>query len=233
LKRYPDGAAGECFYEKDAPSFTPEWIATYPVPRVGGGPPINYILLNDAATLFWAANTCNLEIHPFLCMLPEIDVPTSVVFDLDPGAGMDVPAAAEAAFLVKEMLDRLKLESFVKISGSKGVHVHVPLNSGASYASTQPFARSIAEALEREYPDRIVADMAKGLRKGKIFIDWSQNARHKTTAAPYSLRASTKSPTVAMPMAWDELKRAMKKGDTAVFRFEPEAALKRLAKTGD
>jgi bifunctional non-homologous end joining protein LigD len=233
LKRYPDGAAGECFYEKDAPSFTPEWIATFPVPRVGGGPPINYILLNDAATLFWAANTCNLEIHPFLCAVPEVDAPTSVVFDLDPGEGRDALAAAEAAFLVKKMLDRLKLESFVKVSGSKGVHVHVPLNSGANYASTQPFARSIAEALERDYPDRIVADMAKDRRKGKVFIDWSQNVRHKTTVAPYSLRAVASHPTVAMPLAWGELKRALKKGDSAFFRFEPEAALKRFAKTGD
>ncbi len=233
LKRYPDGVTGEHFYEKDAPSFTPSWIETYPVPRAGGGPPINYILLNDAGALRWAADSCNLEIHPFLCRVPAIDTPTSVVFDLDPGEGAGAIQAAQAALLVKELLDRLKLRSFVKVSGSKGIHVHVPLNGGASYAVTQPFARSVAEALEKAHPDRIVAAMAKNLRKGKVFIDWSQNAGHKTTVAPYSLRAHADGPTVAMPIGWDELATAIRRGDASAFRFEPEGALRWLEKTGD
>jgi bifunctional non-homologous end joining protein LigD len=233
LKRYPDGVAGEHFYEKDAPSFTPNWIETYPVPRAGGGPPINYILLNDAAALRWAADTCNLEIHPFLCRVPAVDIPTSVVFDLDPGEGAGSLQAAEAALLVKELLDRLKLRSFVKVSGSKGIHVHVPLNGGASYAAARPFARSIAETLEKAHPDRIVAAMAKNLRPGRVFVDWSQNANYKTTVAPYSLRARADGPAVAMPVGWDELKSAIGKGDAAAFRFEPEAALRRLERTGD
>src|SRR5204862_8178791 len=123
------------------------------------------------------------------CKVPEIDVSTSVVFDLDPGEGADIFQSGEVACMVKELLDRLKLKSFVKVSGSKGIHLHVPLNSGATYASTQPFARSIAEALEKAHPELVVAAMAKVKRRGKVFIDWSQNARHKTTVGPYSLRA--------------------------------------------
>jgi bifunctional non-homologous end joining protein LigD len=118
LKRYPDGVQGEHFYEKDAPSFTPEWVRTFPVPRRTGESDINYIIVNDVATLVWAANLANLEIHPFLHRAPAIGTPTSIAFDLDPGEGATIGNCAEVAFLLKSVFDDLNLKSFAKVSGS-------------------------------------------------------------------------------------------------------------------
>lgn len=233
LKRFPDGVRGEHFYEKDAPSFTPAWVKTFPIPRSTGNSMIDYILINDLPTLVWSANMANLEIHPFLSKVPDIDLPTMLVFDLDPGEGADILSSCEAAFRVKELLDQLKLKSWVKVSGSKGIHLHVPLNTEVTYDMTQAFAQSIAQYLERLHPDAIVSEMAKAKRKGKVFIDWSQNAQHKSTVAAYSLRAKQRRPFIAMPVNWEDLSKALKKGDASALFVEPEAALKQLKKAGD
>ena len=233
LKRFPDGIGGQHFYEKDAPSFTPRWIKTFPIPRTSEESVINYILINDLPTLIWSANMANLEVHPFLAKAPHIERPTMVVFDLDPGEGADILNSGEVAFLVRDLLARLHLESFLKVSGSKGIHLHVPLNTKVSYEATQPFAKSIAQLLESEHPDLIVSDMAKAKRKGKVFLDWSQNSEHKSTVAVYSLRAKGTRPYVAMPVSWEELSKALKKEDRSALFFEPDAALKRVKKLGD
>ena len=233
LKRFPDGVHGEPFYEKDAPAFTPAWVKTFPVPRREGGPDIRYVVIEDTATLAWAASVAALELHPFLHCLPHIDEPTHIVFDLDPGQGADILACAEVALLLREMLTKLRLQSFAKVSGSKGVQVYVPLNTGLSYAASQRFARATAQLLERRHPDLIVSGMSKNLRQGKVFIDWSQNADHKTTIGVYSLRAKSSHPYVSMPVAWEELRKMVRKGDSARLYFEPEAALKRLENIGD
>ena len=234
LKRYPEGIHGESFWEKDAPSFTPDWVETFPVPRRNrADPPIRYIVVDDRATLAWLASVNSLEIHPFLHRVPAIDVPTSVVFDLDPGEGSDVLTAARVAFLLKDVLDRLQLESFAKVSGSKGIQVYVPLNTPTAYDVTQAFARSVAEFLARAHPDLVVAEMARSQRAGKVFIDWSQNADFKTTVAVYSLRAKRHRPYVSMPVRWPELQRALDRGDAQSLSFDPVGALERLAKVGD
>jgi bifunctional non-homologous end joining protein LigD len=233
MKRFPNGIDGEYFYEKDAPSFTPDWVKTYPIPRTSEKSTINYILINDLPTLVWSANMANLEIHPFLAKAPNVDVPTMVVFDLDPGEEANILKSCEVAFLVEAVLDKLKLKSLVKVSGSKGIHLHVPLNTNVTYEMTKSFAQSIAQFLEREHPDLIVSEMAKAKRKGKVFIDWSQNSEHKSTVAVYSLRAKGERPFVAMPVTWNDLKKAVKKDDASILFFEPEAALKRIKKTGD
>ncbi|MGH7874809.1 MAG: non-homologous end-joining DNA ligase [Candidatus Binatia bacterium] len=233
MKRFPDGISREHFYEKDAPSFTPDWIKTFPIPRTSKNTLINYILINDVPTLIWSANMANLELHPFLAKAPQIEQPTMVVFDLDPGDGADILNSCEVAFIVKRLLDRLNLKSFAKVSGSKGIHLHIPLNTGVTYQATQPFAKSIAEMLASEHPDRIVSEMPKAKRKGKVLIDWSQNSEHKSTAAVYSLRARPNGPFVALPITWDELKKVVKKADASRLNFEPAAALKKVKKTGD
>ena len=233
LKRFPDGVGGQHFYEKDAPSHTPRWVKTYQIPRSSEASVINYILINDLPSLIWSANLANLEVHPFLGKAPHIDRPTMVVFDLDPGDGADILNSCEVAFLVKDLLDRLELKSFVKVSGSKGVHLHVPLNTQVTYEATQPFAKSIAQALASDHPDLVVFEMPKAKRKGKVLVDWSQNSEHKSTVAVYSLRAKADGPFVAMPVAWDDLKRAVKKANAAELFYEPDAALKSLKKTGD
>src|SRR5689334_6540772 len=121
LKRYPDSVTGEAFWEKDAPIFTPEWVQTFPVPRRAGGPDINYILIQDTATLAWAANAAALELHPFLHRVPNIASPTSVVFDLDPGEGADIRQCIEVALEIKTVVEHLGLKLYPKVSGSKGI----------------------------------------------------------------------------------------------------------------
>src|SRR5438067_3577464 len=161
LKRYPNGAVGEFFYEKDAPGFTPEWVKTFPVPRRESHGVIRYILINDRPTLAWLANLANLEIHPFLHRVPKIDRPTSIVFDLDPGEGADILTCGRVAFLLRDLLQQFNLQSFVMVSGSKGLQVYVPLNTAVTYAMTQPFAKAIAELLSQQHPKLILAEMAK------------------------------------------------------------------------
>lgn len=229
LKRFPNGVGGEFFYEKDAPGFTPEWVRTFPVPRRTGESDIRYIVIDDLPTLVWCANLASLELHPFLHRAPEIGRPTAVVFDLDPGEGADILTCARIALLLRDTLTGLGLNSFAKVSGSKGIQVYVPLNATATYAATQGFARGIAEMLEREHPRLVVSEMAKAMRKGKVFIDWSQNADFKTTVGVYSLRAKRPEPFISMPIKWEELE----KPDRNALYFGPEAAITRLERSGD
>ncbi|HSH39726.1 MAG TPA: non-homologous end-joining DNA ligase, partial [Chthoniobacterales bacterium] len=233
LKRYPAGVHGEFFYEKDAPGFTPEWVQTTPVPRREGGPDIGYIMINDVTTLGWCANIGSIELHPFLHRAPEIERPTWIVFDLDPGDGADILSCAEVAFLLRDLLAQLQLKSWVKVSGSKGLQVYVPLNTPITYGSTQPFARAVAQMLEGQHPKLIVSEMAKSLRHNKVFIDWSQNADHKTTVGVYSLRAKRERPFVSLPVEWDELRQACRKKNIDALYFSPTEALARLKQLGD
>src|ERR1043165_820811 len=130
LKRFPDGVFGEAFWEKDAPAFTPEWVKTVAVPRrETPGPDIRYILINDLPTLVWLANLACLEIHPFLHLASRLNRPTSIVFDCDPGEGANILDCARVALMLREVLHELGLDSLVKVSGSKGLQVYVPLNS--------------------------------------------------------------------------------------------------------
>lgn len=232
LNRLPDGVTGERFYEKNAPSHTPDWVKTFPV-FSDEAKTIDYILINDLPTLVWTANLANLEMHPFLAKAPRLERPTMVVFDLDPGDGADILRACEAAFLVKDLLDRLALCSYAKVSGSKGIHIHVPLNTKATYEATRPFAKSIALSLATDHPKLIVSEMPKSKRAGRVLIDWSQNSEHKSTVAVYSLRARIDGPFVAMPVAWEELEKALKSRDGSALCFEPKTALVELQKTGD
>jgi bifunctional non-homologous end joining protein LigD len=228
LKRFPDGVRGDAFYEKDAPGFAPDWITTFPVPRKNGGTDIQYILINDLSTLVWCANAASLELHPFLHCAPNISRPTAIVFDLDPGEGMHLKECADVAFLVRQFLSDRGLKSFPKVSGSKGLQIYVPLNSGATYDVTRPFARALADSLAKQHPKLIVAEMAKILRPGKVFIDWSQNSDYKTTAGVYSLRAKVGRPFVSLPVTWEELGR-----DPDKLQWQPEEAIERLAAMGD
>jgi bifunctional non-homologous end joining protein LigD len=232
MKRYPDGVQGKFFYEKNAPTFTPEWVQRFAVARHEGGK-IQYILINDLPTLVWVANTASIELHPFLHRAPKISEPTEIVFDFDPGEGADVLTCARVAMLVRDVLAELKLESFAKVSGSKGLQMYVPLNGGLSYDIVKPFAKTLAELMTERHPDLILSKMSKDLRKGKVFIDWSQNSESKTTVCVYSLRAKSDRPFVSLPVSWDELKSAVRKKDAKGLYFEAEQALKRVEKTGD
>jgi bifunctional non-homologous end joining protein LigD len=230
LIRFPDGVTGEKFYEKNAPKFAPPWLPTYAVSRRHGAGAVNYILINDASALAWCVNLAAIELHPFLHRVPKLDQPTQVVFDLDPGEGADLVTCARVAFLVKAILDRLGLQAFPKVSGSKGLQVYVPLNTPTTYAATSGFARSIAELLAQQEPALVVSLMAKERRHGRVLIDWSQNNASKTTVAVYSVRGKHDDPRVSMPVTWPELRRLK---DPAKLSFSPAAALRRLKKLGD
>jgi len=233
LKRFPDGVTGEFFYEKDAPAFTPEWVSVFPVARRRGGDPIRYVVIEDLATLVWSANLANLEIHPFLHRIDDVDRPTHVVFDLDPGEGADVLTCARVALLLRDLLAELGLQSFAKVSGSKGIQICVPLNGEVWYGLTRPFAKAIAQLMHARHGDLVVFEMAKTMRAGKVFIDWSQNDDYKTTVAVYSLRAKSAVPYVSLPVQWDELDDALDAGDGKRLYWTPERALARLERAGD
>jgi bifunctional non-homologous end joining protein LigD len=227
FKRYPDTIRGESFWEKDAPSFTPKWVKTVAVPRRGGESDIHYILINDLRTLRWIVDVGGIEIHPFLHRAPHLERATAMVFDLDPGEGASIADCCEVALLLRDALFAIKLRAFVKVSGSKGLQVYVPLNGTDTHDATESFARFIADELARAHPKRIVSKMARQLRARKVFIDWSQNADYKTTVSAYSLRAKREAPFVSMPITWEEVEAAEN------LDFAPDEAVKRVKKRGD
>ncbi len=231
LKRYPNGVNGFFFYEKQCPSHRPDWVKTATVPRTEGGD-IHYCVMNDLPALIWAANLADLELHTFLHKAPAIQRPTALAFDLDPGAPADIIDCCKVAIELKKFFDRHKLKCFPKTSGSKGLQIYVPLNTPMTYEKTKPFAHALAESLERQFPETVVSKMQKILRKGKVFVDWSQNDEHKTTVNVYSLRAK-EHPTVSTPVTWDEIEGALKKKNGRLLAFETDAVLKRVEKMGD
>jgi bifunctional non-homologous end joining protein LigD len=233
LKRYPDGVTGEHFYEKNAPPHRPPWVKTLAVPRAEGGPDIHYVLCNDRSTLIWATNLADIEKHVFLATAPDLTRPTALVFDLDPGEPAGILDCAKIALHLRSLFDSFGLESFVKVSGSKGLHLYVPLNCDLTYEITQAFAKAVAEFMEQQMPDRAVAEMAKARRRGKVFIDWSQNSDFKTTVCVYSMRAKRNVPFVSMPVRWNELARIVKRGAQNLLFFTPADAIKRIERLGD
>ncbi len=233
LKRYPEGIAGEHFYEKNAPKYRPAWVQTFAVPRSEGGGDINYVLCNDRATLIWATNLADIEKHVLLATAPHLDHPSSIVFDLDPGEPAGILECGKIALHLKKLFETWGLESFVKVSGSKGLHLSVPLNCDAPYEVTQPFAKTVAELVAHQMPKLVVSEMAKSIRGGRVLIDWSQNSDFKTTVCVYAMRAKGAEPFISLPITWDELARAVKRKDEKRLVFRPDDAVKRIGKLGD
>jgi bifunctional non-homologous end joining protein LigD len=232
MKRYPGGVNEEFFFEKNAPVHRPDWVKTAPIWSYGNKRNVNYVLANDLATLIWVANLASLELHPSLSLAKDIDCPTMIVFDLDPGAPADMVQCAQVGVWLRDIFAHFGLQSFPKTSGSKGLQVYVPLHTPTSYEKTKPFAHALARLLEEQHPDLVVSDMKKTLRVGKILVDWSQNDEHKTTISVYSLRARER-PTVSTPLKWDEVERVLAKKDPKLVVFEAEQVLSRVEKMGD
>ena len=232
MKRYPNGVDSEYFYEKNAPKHRPEWVKTAPIWSRHNRRHINYLLVDDLPTLTWLANLASLEIHPSLAKAEDIDCPTMMVFDLDPGPPANIVQCAEVGLWLREIFDHWGLESFPKTSGSKGLQIYVPLNTPTSYDVTKPFANALARLLEHDHPKMVVSDMKKELRKGKVFVDWSQNDEHKTTVSVYSLRAR-EHPTVSTPVTWQEVERTSQKKDATLLVFEASQVLERFEEMGD
>jgi len=228
LKRYPNGVEGGHFYEKQCPSHRPEWVRSEPVEL--SSKTIQFCICDELPTLVWLANLADLELHPSLSKVPDVERPTVMAFDLDPGPPAGIAECCEVALILRDALGRIGLECFPKTSGSKGIQVYVPLNAeGVDYDhGTKPLSQALARHLEAEHPKLIVSSQKKELRKGKVLIDWSQNDEHKTTVSVYSLRARER-PTVSTPLDWDEVAA----GDPDALVFEAADVLERVEERGD
>jgi len=232
MKRYPDGVEGEFFYEKNCPSHRPQWVKTAKVWSEGNQRLMHYCLANDLPTLVWAANLADLELHTSLSRKDKIERPTMMVFDLDPGPPADIVQCCQVGIWLRDLLAKMKLKSFAKTSGSKGLQVYVPLNTPVTYDDTKGLSRSLAQQLESEHPDLVTSNMSKAVRKGKVFVDWSQNDEHKTTICVYSLRAREE-PTVSTPVKWSEVENCLKKKRSELLRFRSDQVLARVEELGD
>jgi bifunctional non-homologous end joining protein LigD len=200
FKRYPNGVDESSFFEKNCPGHRPDWMDVSDGP---GG--VSGCHIDHPAGLVWAGNQAALEIHVPMALAVEPAVPTTLAFDLDldPGAPADAVDCAEVALWIREVLGSVGLEGFAKTSGSKGLQVYVPLNSAeATHEHASSFALAVGQLHERQHPERVLVDMAKAKRPGKVFVDWSQNNYAKTTIGVYSLRARAR-PTVSTPLTWD------------------------------
>jgi bifunctional non-homologous end joining protein LigD len=232
MKRYPDGVEGEFFYEKNCPSHRPKWVKTAKVWSEGNNRMMNYCLANDLPTLVWAANLADLELHTSLARKKNVSRPTVMVFDLDPGAPADIVQCCQVGLWLRDLLGAMKLKSFAKTSGSKGLQVYVPLNAPVTFDRTKDLSRALAQHLEREHNDLVTSNMSKAVRKGKVFVDWSQNDEHKTTICVYSLRAKEE-PTVSTPVGWKEVENCLKKKKSDLLKFRSDKVIARVEKMGD
>jgi bifunctional non-homologous end joining protein LigD len=235
LVRAPNGAQGERFFEKRCPPHHPSWVrASDPLEPNGGQ---RSCIVEDLPTLVWLANLAALELHTNQWKLPDVNTPRAVVLDLDPGAPADVLDCCRVALELRELLDHLEMIAVVKTSGGKGLHISVPLNGAPNDAKvsddqTKEFALAVGQLLVARDKKRVTVEMAKAERKGKVFVDWSQNDRHKTTVCAYSLRIAER-PAVSTPVSWDEIEAALETGDRGALTFEAPAVLDRVAADPD
>lgn len=206
--RFPDGVAEKGFYGKDAPQGTPEWVKTVKIYSHSTQRDVNYILIDDVDTLIWLGNMAAIEIHMPLSRVDERDKPDFVLFDIDPEPPATFQDAIDVALVLKDRLDQVELDSYVKTSGKKGLHVVVPIEREYKFSVTREFAHIIGQHLAKEMKN-VVSEFPQTKEKGKVFIDYTQNAHGKTMVIPYGLRA-TPNATVSTPLEWKEVKKGLK-----------------------
>jgi bifunctional non-homologous end joining protein LigD len=235
LRRFPEGVddLDSAFFEKRCPKHRPKWVKTTTVVAGPNSGKIDFCVCDGRPTLIWMAQLAAIELHPSLSLGRAPTRPTLLAFDLDPGPPADVVDCCRVALRLREMFGHFGVESFPKTSGSKGMQVYVPLNQKKmSYDLTKPFAKAIAQLLEKQTPDQVVSKMKKVERADRVFVDWSQNHRSKTTIAVYSLRAR-EHPTVSTPLMWEEVEAAADSGDGGGLVFEAGDVLERIEEHGD
>lgn len=235
LRRFPEGVddLDSAFFEKRCPKHRPKWVKTTNVRAGPNAGNIDFCVCDGRPTLIWMAQLAAIELHPSLSLGRAPTRPTVLAFDLDPGPPADIVDCCRVALRLREMFGHFGVQSFPKTSGSKGMQVYVPLNrKETSYELTKPFAKAIAQLMEKQTPDLVVSKMKKVEREGKVMVDWSQNHRSKTTIAVYSLRARER-PTVSTPITWDEVEQAAGSGDGSHLVFEGGDVLERIEQHGD
>ncbi|HEV7484022.1 MAG TPA: non-homologous end-joining DNA ligase [Solirubrobacterales bacterium] len=235
LRRFPEGVddLDSAFFEKRCPKHRPKWVKTTNVRAGPNAGNIDFCVCDGRPTLVWMAQLAAIELHPSLSLGRAPTRPTVLAFDLDPGPPADVVDCCRVALRLRDMFGHFGVQCFPKTSGSKGMQVYVPLNrKDISYEVTKPFAKAIAQLLEKQTPDLVLSKMKKVEREGKVFVDWSQNHRSKTTIAVYSLRARER-PTVSTPVKWGEVEATAESGDGSNLVFEADAVLERIERHGD
>ena len=235
LRRFPEGVEDldSAFFEKRCPKHRPKWVKTTAVTAGPDTGKIDFCVCDGKPTLIWMAQLAAIELHPSLSKGRAPKRPTVLAFDLDPGAPADVVDCCRVALRLRDLFGHFGVQCFPKTSGSKGMQVYVPLNSKkVNYETTKPFAKAIAQLLEKQTPDKVISKMKKVEREGKVFVDWSQNHPSKTTIAVYSLRARPR-PTASTPLSWDEVEAAADSGDGSGLVFEAGAVLERIEDRGD
>jgi bifunctional non-homologous end joining protein LigD len=215
LTRFPDGINREGFYEKDAPQGKPSWVKTVKIYSETAKRDINYVLCNDLDTLIWLANLAAIEIHMPFSKADSREKPDMVFFDVDPEPPATYKEATTVALLLKEKLDNLGLESYVKTSGKKGIHVLIPIVPENSFRETRNFVHKIGQQLTKEQK-LVVSEFKETKKPGKVFVDYLQNSHGRTMACPYSLRAVPEA-TVSTPLEWSEVKKGIKPTEFNIF----------------
>ncbi|HEX9505872.1 MAG TPA: non-homologous end-joining DNA ligase [Acidimicrobiia bacterium] len=229
MLRLPDGVDGERFFEKRCPGHRPAWLETVPLDADSD---VAACCVNDVAGLVWMGNMAALELHTPQARAADPWRPTAVVFDLDPGPRAGLVDCARVALELQDLLDQLGLRAVAKTSGAKGLHLSIGIRPSVDAETTKGFALALGRILESRHPRRVTVTMARNERTGRVFVDWSQNDRHKTTVCAYSLRA-TESPGVSTPVSWDELTTVADSGDATTLAFTPDAVVARVAAHGD
>lgn len=218
--RYPHGVEGESFFQKNCPDYAPEFVKTYL------SHDINYIVCSDLATLMWLGNQLAFELHVAFNTIHS-DKPSEIVFDLDPPSRDEFHLSVEAALIIKEILTKLRLVSFVKTSGNKGLQVYIPLPENQySYEDTRRFTKFLADFLIEKEPDWFTTERLKKNRGGKLYVDYLQHAEGKTIIVPYSARGNEEA-LVATPIEWGEVTRELRPE-----QFPLEAIVSRVQKKG-
>jgi len=232
LKRYPEGVGKDFFFEKRCPSHRPAWVKTAEIPQ-DDGERMTVCLVNDLETLIWAENLASVELHVPLARAGSPGTPDAMVFDLDPGEPASILDCGRVALILRDLLSRMGLVSYVKTSGQKGLHVFVPLNrKDTTFEDTKTFSKAVAEIMQKHYPGVVTAKMAKQERKAKVFINWSQNDASKTMICVYSLRARER-PLVSFPLEWGELEKLAGLGDPEKFQITHSEGIRRTEEKGD
>jgi len=226
MKRYPDGINGDYFYQKECPSYAPEWVETYPVLHTGKI--ITYIVCNNTPTLVWLANQGCVEIHGWLSRVEDIDYPDLAVFDLDPAEGVPFSEVIKVALLVRDMLMEFGITGFPKTSGSSGLHVFIPLAGKHTFAEVTAAMKNLAEIIVMAYPRGVSLERSIPKRKGKVYLDYLQNGRGKTMAFTYSLRPLPGA-HVSTPLIWAELEEQSIRPE----QFNIANIIDRVQKLGD
>ena len=228
MKRYPDGIQGEHFYQKEAPSHAPPWVHTWPVYHRGSKKTVNYVLCNDAPTLAWLVHLGCLEIHAWLSRKDTLEYPDFAVVDLDPAEGTPFPQVIEVALLVHKLLKELGLKGYPKTSGSRGMHVFIPIYPRWTFREVTMAVKALAQMAVRSYPRGATLEHNVEKRRGKVYLDYLQNVRGRSMAFPYSLRALPGAP-VSAPLSWEEVEA----GGFEPLSFNYYNIKKRMATIGD